>query len=57
VINAGAHQAPLDSPINARKNLAQGLMQIEARPATRGGNMRNRSMASEKPYSYISLRQ
>jgi hypothetical protein len=34
MINARTHQAAMDRAINARKNLAQGLMQIEACPAT-----------------------
>lgn len=34
----------MDRPINVGKNLAQGLMQMEARPVTSGVNMRTRSM-------------
>lgn len=34
----------MDRPINGGKNLAQGLMQMEARPVTSRVNMRTRSM-------------
>lgn len=44
VINVRRHGALMDRPINGRKNLAQGLMQMEARPVTSGANMRTRSM-------------
>lgn len=44
VINVRRHGALMDRPINGGKNLAQGLMQMEARPVTSGVNMRTRSM-------------
>lgn len=44
VINVRRHGALMDRPINVGKNLAQGLMQMEARPVTSGVNMRTRSM-------------
>lgn len=44
VINVRRHGALMDRAINGGKNLAQGLMQMEARPVTSGVNMRSRSM-------------
>ena len=44
VINVRRHGVLMDRPINGRKNLAQGLMQMEPRSATSRANMRIRSM-------------